>query len=56
LIEADFVFQDGFFDSESMLRAIQRGEMGAGAPKASEIAEMNTKRREIGKKLRLSEY
>lgn len=52
------MFQDGFFDSESMLRAIQRGEMGAGAgaPKASEIAEMNTKRREIGKKLRLTDY
>ena len=49
---------DGFFDAGMLLQALKaRGEgLDDGAAKPSERATVNARRREIGKKLRLSEY
>ncbi|KAK2624261.1 hypothetical protein QTJ16_006211 [Diplocarpon rosae] len=48
----------GFFDAGMLLQALKaRGEsLEDGAPKPSERATVSARRREIGKKLRLSEY
>ncbi|PQE17910.1 choline carnitine o-acyltransferase protein [Rutstroemia sp. NJR-2017a WRK4] len=50
----------GFFDAGMLLQALKaRGEvlgLDDGNPKPSERANLNARRREIGKKLRLSEY
>ncbi|KAJ5042034.1 uncharacterized protein L3040_004594 [Drepanopeziza brunnea f. sp. 'multigermtubi'] len=48
----------GFFDAGMLLQALKaRGEgLDDGVPKPSERATVNARRREIGKKLRLSEY
>ena len=49
---------DGFFDAGMLLQALKaRGEdVDDGNIKPSERATVNARRREIGKKLRLSEY
>jgi carnitine O-acetyltransferase len=49
---------DGFFDAGMLLQALKaRGEgLDDGSTKQSERASVNARRREIGKKLRLSEY
>jgi carnitine O-acetyltransferase len=49
---------DGFFDAGMLLQALKaRGEgLDDGAASPSERATVNARRREIGKKLRLSEY
>jgi carnitine O-acetyltransferase len=48
---------DGFFDAGMLLQALKaRGEGVDDAVRPSERATVNAKRREIGKKLRLSEY
>jgi carnitine O-acetyltransferase len=48
---------DGFFDAGMLLQALKaRGEGPDEGLKASERANVNARRREIGKKLRLSEY
>lgn len=51
-------FTDGFFDAGMLLQALNaRGEgLDEGTTKPSERATVNARRREIGKKLRLSEY
>ncbi|CZT12982.1 probable carnitine acetyl transferase FacC [Rhynchosporium graminicola] len=47
----------GFFDAGMLLQALKaRGEGLDDGPKPSERATVNARRREIGKKLRLSEY
>ena len=48
---------DGFFDAGMLLQALKaRGEGYDESMKPSERANVNARRREIGKKLRLSEY
>jgi len=48
---------DGFFDAGMLLQALKaRGEGPEDNPKPSERASVQAKRKEIGKKLRLSEY
>jgi carnitine O-acetyltransferase len=50
-------YTDGFFDAGMLLQALKaRGEDEDGNIKPSERATVNARRREIGKKLRLSEY
>jgi carnitine O-acetyltransferase len=51
-------YTDGFFDAGMLLQALKaRGEaLDDGSTKPSERATVNARRREIGKKLRLSEY
>jgi hypothetical protein len=48
---------DGFFDAGMLLQALKaRGEGFDEASKPSERATVHARRREIGKRLRLSEY
>jgi carnitine O-acetyltransferase len=49
---------DGFFDAGMLLQALKAREEGLddGPTKPSEAATVNARRREIGKKLRLSDY
>lgn len=57
LYEGILMFLDGFFDAGMLLQALKaRNETLDGEVKPSEKAAGNARRREIGKKLRLSEY
>ena len=49
---------DGFFDAGMLLQALKaRGEgFDSGETKASERAQVQARRREVGKKLRLIDY
>lgn len=49
---------DGFFDAGMLLQALKaRGEgFDTGETKASERAQVQARRREVGKKLRLIDY
>jgi len=51
-------YTDGFFDAGMLLQALKARDeaLDDGSTKASERATVNARRREIGKKLRLSEY
>lgn len=52
------LFSDGFFDAGMLLQALKaRGEgYDGGETKPSERAAVQARRRDVGKKLRLSDY
>lgn len=48
---------DGFFDAGMLLQALKaRGHHDLAETKASERAQVQARRRDVGKKLRLSDY